>query len=390
MPLQVNVLIKILHSADIHLDCPFVTKDPKEAYKRREEQRKSFGALMSYAKENQVDFVLIPGDLFDRNFVTKDTLDLVKESFESNPECNFVITPGNHDYYSPDSMWNKMELPANVHLFKSPILENVSFDLSSHGKERVNIYGYAFTSAVMTKNPFAGTIVEDTEAINILLAHGDMLSANSNNCPISEDDIQSTNFDYVALGHIHNPLKGIVCEEGVWYGYSGCLEPKNFGDRDYKGAIYIEAEKKEQHLKLRHSFVRFSDKRYMVEELNVSGAQSEDDIRVAFAEMMSKKRYSNDTLLRVDLVGNIPPTLEVSPGRLLNAFEKEVFYLEVNNKTLPLLDYEALSHDPTIKGAFFNALLPMLKSENSEERERAALALRYGLDALNGNDVIDF
>ena len=57
---------------------------------------------------------------------------------------------------------------------------------------------------------------------------------------------------------------------------------------------------------------------------------------------------------------------------------------------MPLLDYEELKNDISIRGAFFRELLPMLESENEEERRTAADALKYGLAALDGNDVVDF
>ena len=52
--------------------------------------------------------------------------------------------------------------------------------------------------------------------------------------------------------------------------------------------------------------------------------------------------------------------------------------------------YEELKNDISIRGAFFRELLPLLESENEEERRTAADALKYGLAALDGNDVIDF
>ena len=46
--------------------------------------------------------------------------------------------------------------------------------------------------------------------------------------------------------------------------------------------------------------------------------------------------------------------------------------------------------DLTIKGAFFRELLPKLRSDDERERAVASKALRYGLAALSGGEVIDF
>jgi hypothetical protein len=64
--------------------------------------------------------------------------------------------------------------------------------------------------------------------------------------------------------------------------------------------------------------------------------------------------------------------------------------LEIEDSSVPLLNYEELKNDISVKGAFFRELLPLLQSENEDERRTAATALRYGLAALDGNDMIDF
>ena len=51
---------------------------------------------------------------------------------------------------------------------------------------------------------------------------------------------------------------------------------------------------------------------------------------------------------------------------------------------------EALKDDLSLKGALFRELLPKLESDDPEVRKTAAEALRYGLAALSGSDVIDF
>jgi hypothetical protein len=88
-------------------------------------------------------------------------------------------------------------------------------------------------------------------------------------------------------------------------------------------------------------------------------------------------------------VGRISPEITLRPEKL-TAYAFGVFYLEVENASVPLLDYEELKNDISVRGAFFRELLPMLESENEEERRTAADALRYGLAALDGDDVVDF
>ena len=58
--------IKILHSADLHLDSPFQGLTAGKAAIRRGEQRQLLSALSALAREEKADIVLLSGDLLDR------------------------------------------------------------------------------------------------------------------------------------------------------------------------------------------------------------------------------------------------------------------------------------------------------------------------------------
>ena len=55
-----------------------------------------------------------------------------------------------------------------------------------------------------------------------------------------------------------------------------------------------------------------------------------------------------------------------------------------------MLSADVLRDDLSIKGAFYRELLPKLESDDPEERRAASMALKYGLAALSGSDVVDF
>ena len=103
----------------------------------------------------------------------------------------------------------------------------------------------------------------------------------------------------------------------------------------------------------------------------------------------AKQGYGERTMLRLTLVGDISPSASL-PFEAINAIFSDVFLLEIKDKTLPLFDCEALEGDLTVKGAFFRELLPYIRSEDERAREVASKALKYGLAALSGGEVIDF
>ena len=224
-------MIKLVHCADLHLDSPFISEDAGKAALRRKELRETFSRLIDEAKSFSADIVLISGDLFDRKSVTKDTLDLALSLFSSFSRCKFVISPGNHDFYTPDSVWAKADFPENVFIFKSEELEKITFENVGEDGEKVNIYGYAFTSQNMEKSPIADFSLDESAKndINLLCAHADIFSRATNYCPMTAEQIVRVGFDYAALGHVHNGGK-VFCENNTFYAYSGSLEAQSFHD----------------------------------------------------------------------------------------------------------------------------------------------------------------
>ena len=105
--------------------------------------------------------------------------------------------------------------------------------------------------------------------------------------------------------------------------------------------------------------------------------------------MIAEKKFGDDTALRVRLTGSIAGELRISEDFIASQFPR-LFLLELDDDTLPLLDAEKLKRDPTIRGAFYETLRPMLESRDESERELAASALRYGLAAITGGDITDF
>ncbi|MEE0836132.1 MAG: hypothetical protein U0M08_06970, partial [Clostridia bacterium] len=95
----------------------------------------------------------------------------------------------------------------------------------------------------------------------------------------------------------------------------------------------------------------------------------------------------DDTALKLILDGSVSPEVTISDKAISDHISGKLFYLEIVNKTDSLFNYEMLKNDPTVRGAFFNALFPELSSEDEEERQKASEALRYGLSALRGNNI---
>lgn len=373
---------KILHIADVHLDSPFSLFDVKKAQVRRNELRGTFTSIMMYAKTRETDIVIIAGDLFDSEFVTKDTVNLIVSQFEDNPSCKFVITPGNHDPITLQSAYMKTKFPDNVYIFSSEELEKISFDDIG-----VDVYGYAFTSKEYMKNPLEKRVKLDMEKINILAAHTD-LGKGEGYAPFSAQDVENIGFDYAALGHVHAGSE-IKRAGNSYYAFCGCPEGRSFDECGVKGGIFINVETDGGEKKFSFERPRFCKRRYEMTDVDLSSMSTNDEMYAEIKKKIVSQGYGKDTLLRVRLTGLVAPTARFETDKI-DPSELGLFYIEISDNTLPLLDYEELKNDISIKGALFRELLPRLQSDDEKERKIASMALKYGLSALTGADIIDF
>lgn len=364
-------MLRILHTGDIHLDSPFSGLDPMNAEVRRNELRAAFTSMFLYARQEKIDLILITGDLFDADFVTRETLALIKREAE-NTRCPIVISPGNHDCVSDTCVWRRGVFPDNVYIFTEETLDY--FELPEIG---VRVWGWAFTSKEMKISPLAGRNVseaENGEFINILCAHGDLTSSRSSYCPLTVSEIENFGADYAALGHIHNPI-----HYSDRIAYCGCLEGRGFDETGHKGVHEVTIDGKNISTKK----VRFSKRRYENANMYVNGASSNTELRNLICKFIVENHYGNDTILRLTLKGETDPSFVISKS-FLEKDAPRVFSLQIVDETTPLLDADKLRRDPTIKGEFFRLLEPKLTSDDPEERTVAANALRIGLAALMG------
>ena len=375
-------MVKIIHTADIHLDSPFSLLDVQKAQMRKNELRETFSAIVKLAESEKADIMMIAGDLFDSGFVTKETTELLVSLFSSVPSCRFVIAPGNHDYIWGHSPYRKENFPKNVYIF-----DNEQISCFSFPEINVDVYGYAFASDSYTENPLEKKIQLQRSRINILVAHAD-IGGKSKYAPVTNSDIMKSGFDYIAFGHIH--AGGRVQTVGnTYYAYSGCPEGRSFDECGVKGVIVAELSKNATQLSADFRNHRTCKRRYEKINVDITGVSSQDSLVDCVKNAVENEKFDSDVLLRIRLTGRISPETTLYPKKL-TAASLGLFYLEVEDASVPLLNYDELKNDISVKGAFFRELLPLLQSENEDERRTAATALRYGLAALDGNDGVDF
>lgn len=374
-------MLKILHTGDIHLDSPFSRLDARRAEIRRGELRASFSAMMRFAREHAVDLILIAGDLFDNESVTRETVALLTREF-SLFGGKIVISPGNHDCVTPGGVWEKTAFPENVFVFREPALTRFSFD-----DLQTDVYGCAFVSPERTDSPLSGARIADPSRINLLCIHGDTSSPLSHYGPLTKAEILGFGAEYAALGHIHNPGE-IVTTGSAAYGYCGCLEGRGPDEVGLKGAVLVEISKNAGTANLRTRRIRFSRRRYEQAEIDCTGAGTLTAIEAAIAAEIERRGFGEDTLLRATLTGAVAPSLVVDTRTLMARFP-DLFDLEIRDRTTLQLTAGDFEGDRTVRGAFYRAMTEKIENGSPEEREIAVRALRYGLAAIAGENISD-
>ena len=365
--------MKILHTADLHMDSAFCGSGESYSHMRRERQREILKKIFRLAGSQNCDMMLIAGDFFDTSYVTPETKELCLSLFQGF-EKPIIVSAGNHDPLVDGSFW-KGALPKNVYVFETPSLSYFEFPHMG-----VAVGGYSFTSAALNSNPLEVAPVRQRtwERFIFLCAHADVDSPTSRYAPILSSDIRRLNFDYAALGHVHNTPD--VTDAKIRY--CGFAEGRSFDEIGDGGVLIVEAS--DDGISVTRHII--SEYKYLYEELDVSDMCTAEQITDAINNRLSQIDRSGMTFLRLEICGVV--TAESIPDlRALEGIERDgIRELQLIDSTLCLPDKSFLEKDTSLRGEFYRSLRSQLYSEDISLRRTALRALRIGLAAIDGRD----
>lgn len=372
--------LRILHCSDIHLDAPYTGLTAEKSEERRRELRSSFMRMMQYVRDRGVDIVLMSGDIFDTEYATNTTAEVLIREFRNCPDTVFIIAPGHTDAYEGNPIYTSGRLPSNCYAFTEDKLSR--FDFESYN---VTVYGWALRSPALTESPLTGRQVDDVSRINIVCGYADLDGADgSDACPIPLSDLKRFGADYYALGSRHEASEFAKLGDSI-YSYCGSLECTGFHDPGLGGANLIVADYTDGELSLDVRKLTFGHLRFLTEAIDITGVNTPNEIINRISRLISDKKYGLETALRIELTGLLEPRFTVPRNFESDAFG--LYYFDITDKTLPLWNVEAFRRDMSVKGELFRHFLPLLESEDKEERLVAARAFRIGLAALEGRDI---
>ncbi len=373
--------IKILHCSDLHFDSPFSELDSSFSENRKEDLRECFGNIVDMAKSNQVDLLLISGDIFDNGSVMKNTLDYIRKKFEEIHDIRVFIAPGNHDPFNEKSFYSMLKWPENVHVFKDK-MEKIQID-----ELKLCVYGRGFSNSYERESllkDFRGELNIDEYTTNIMVLHGDIANKGTKNDynPVTLEEIGLSGMDYIALGHRHS-FSGINREKNTYYAYSGNPEGRGFDETGEKGIILGEVCKKFVDLK----FVPISKRQYIIKEIDISKLDTYDEIIYNIENSISPLDREKN-LYKFILKGEVDPEFVISKSVIEEKMKQYFYYAKVVDKTGVKIDYEALSKEFSLKGLFTKKMLQSIENaEDETEKEKLKKALKVGIQSLCNKEL---
>ena len=353
--------MKILHSADWHLDAPLTGRTEQQAAFLRREMGKIPGKIADLCRKEDCRMLLLSGDLFDGAY-TKESYRAVYDALEELAIPVF-IAPGNHDYCRPSSVYVAERWPENVHIFTHPVMEQVYLE-----ELDCMVYGAGYDAMDCP------ALLEDFRASgkgkwHIGVLHGDATTAASPYCPVSAQQVRASGLDYLALGHIH---KGGSFRSGESFcAWPGCPMGHGYDESGIKGVILLELEEKLEAKVLPLDTPRFYD-----ETVEVG-----DDAAKALTSLLPG--IETQDFYRVTLEGYADGV----DMEALTAQFSHIQNLELRDKTIPETALWGSVGEDSLEGMYFGILKDAMDTDSERLQRCVKLAARISRQILDGQEV---
>lgn len=407
-------MVKLIHTADLHLDSAFRSRFTKEeAENRRQKQLMAWKELLSFAVEKKVQGILIAGDLFDSPVVSHGTMDFFLSTIAEHPEISFFYLRGNHD--TENTFRYQENLPKNLFLFSDKgkkyrlndrlLLAGVEYgtkDISfgenkgatqgagqaaEQGVGQETVHGAEALSKNETESEEESKFLKlKEEDCNILLLHGALYQGTPKGDSFQGEEgiflknLEKLPLSYIALGHIHKGGEGKLNNGALW-AYPGCLQGRGFDEEGERGFLYlkVEEEKKEIH----KEFIPIKQGEFRILEIELL----EDEGTLACLKKiegeMEKAGISKEDSLRIILKGKKGLEQERNLRYLQLQLQDSVFFLEIQDESELSWNREEAMKEKSLKGEFLRVLAAADNLSKEEQEEIIAL----GMGLLQGGEL---
>ena len=230
---------RFIHAADLHIDSPLVGLTARsESFAKRVDNasREAFDNLVSLAREERCNFIVIAGDLFDGEWRDYRTglffVDRMRRLKDAGIQVFIVL--GNHD--AENRFARRLEFSDNVRVLSADKVETVL--LEDIG---VAVHGRSFPRRDVTENLAATYSPALAGLLNIGVLHTACNGRDGHElyAPCTVDELVNRGYDYWALGHVH---KYEILNEDPPVVFAGNLQGRHVRESGPKGAVLVTVD----------------------------------------------------------------------------------------------------------------------------------------------------
>ncbi|MCQ2523544.1 MAG: metallophosphoesterase family protein [Lachnospiraceae bacterium] len=364
--------MRIIHTADIHLDSKLERNLSSQlASSRRAEILENFVSMVEYASANDVDAILISGDLFDVKKVSANARNRVLSLIFAHSDIDFYYLKGNHDINS--FLEGIEDIPSNLFLFTD---EWKTYSVSTS----VCISGIEIDSS--NNNTLYDSLFLPLDKFNIVMLHGQAggyISPDKAEA-INLSLLKNKNIDYLALGHVHSHKEEMIDGRCLMV-YPGCLDPRGFDECGEHGFVLLDID--EEAKTCSHRFVSFASRNAVEINADLSGLFNTYEAIEKIDEEINEKGVLGKDLLKLVLTGQIDVEADIDLLSIQKRFESGFFMFKIYDQTSVKVDFESYLLDKSLKGEFVRVV--MARDDLSEEKKSRIIS--YGLSALRNEGI---
>ena len=349
--------MRFIHTADIHLGA-WPDRNLPWGEARKTAIWNTFRSIIDITAREQAELLLIAGDFFHCQPLPRE-LKEVNYLFSRISSTRVVIIAGNHDYLRSTSPYLTADWAPNVTFLDSEEMSSVYIPALN-----TEVHGFSYHRPEIREALYDDLRAPEDGRIHILLAHG----GDSMHIPVSVERLASAGFDYVALGHIHQP----ALYEKAGIAWSGSPEPMDRTDLGKRGIILGECGRGNVSLR----FLPIATGEYRRVTINVSPSATTGQI----ADVLRRKLNPDPRFIyRITLSGFRDPEI---------LFDEEVIrsagqITDVTDLTEPEYDLNRLAQEH--EHDLISHVIRELSGPEATSRQKKAL--RYSLQALLGSST---
>ena len=231
--------MRFIHASDLHIDSPLRGLDRYDGApveRLRTATRSALERLVDRAISERVDFILLAGDIYDRDWLDFHTGLFFREQMVrlGRADIRVFIVMGNHDAQGVIS--RQLVLPSHVTVFSSRAAHTVRIDELS-----VAIHGRSFPERGVDEDLVPSYPAPVPGLFNIGMLHTSLNGRTGHDtyAPTDLATLVAKGYDYWALGHVH--AREVVSERPRIV-FPGNLQGRRANETGAKGCELVTVE----------------------------------------------------------------------------------------------------------------------------------------------------